>query len=228
MSEREPSKERGIYHKFNVVRTDGKSAPGQKHHDCFYFVLDCDHDPHARAALLAYAASCEADYPALASDVRAIVESGAAFGSGEDKHVSDAVTIQPAHEPRMLPEPPSSMEDILEWIRSMSDDDAIKNMVGVAIEKWTAIQARASQPPGEQKPVVRSKDELQRAHDTIAAIILRDVPFPDVGLTMRDLNLMGSVLCWCLRHDHNDQFDKHLQNIEEDLARRGYIRNRVQ
>lgn len=60
---------RGIYHKFNVTRTDGSSEPDGKHHGCFYFVLDLDHDPHAKAALQAYADSCRADYPTLADDL---------------------------------------------------------------------------------------------------------------------------------------------------------------
>lgn len=62
---------RGIYHKFVVSRTDGTSAPGGKHDGCFYFVLDLNHDPHARAALAAYMKSCEAEYPLLAADLRA-------------------------------------------------------------------------------------------------------------------------------------------------------------
>lgn len=60
---------RGIFHKFNVSRVDGTSAPGGKHDGCFYFVLDLDHDPHAKAALKAYADSCRADYPKLAEDL---------------------------------------------------------------------------------------------------------------------------------------------------------------
>ncbi len=64
---------RGLYNKFRVERTDGSSAPGKKHDGCQYFVLDCDHDPHAVAALQAYARSCEAEYPALAKDVRVLV-----------------------------------------------------------------------------------------------------------------------------------------------------------
>lgn len=62
-------KSRGIYQKFHVERTDGKSAPGEKHHGCRYFVLDVDHDPHAAAALEAYARSCGREYPKLAEDV---------------------------------------------------------------------------------------------------------------------------------------------------------------
>jgi hypothetical protein len=72
-------KTRGVYHKFNVTRTDGKSEPGQKHDGCQNFVLDLDHDPHARAALAAYKKSCENEYPALAADICALLY-GCAFG----------------------------------------------------------------------------------------------------------------------------------------------------
>ena len=58
--------ERGLYGKFHVERTDGKSAPGQKHDGCDYFVLDLTHDPHALPALVAYEQSCNAEYPLLA------------------------------------------------------------------------------------------------------------------------------------------------------------------
>lgn len=63
-------KKRGLYLKFNVERTDGKGAPGEKHHGCEYFVLDLDHDKHAIAALAAYAQSCAEEYPLLANDLR--------------------------------------------------------------------------------------------------------------------------------------------------------------
>jgi hypothetical protein len=60
----------GLTEKFTVIRNDGKSQPGEKHHSCHYFVLDLVHDKHAANALEAYAESCSADYPALASDLR--------------------------------------------------------------------------------------------------------------------------------------------------------------
>lgn len=72
----------------------------------------------------------------------------------------------------------------------------------------------------------RRTPELQRAHDQLVGIILAEVPFPDVGLTMRDLNLMASVLCWCLQHDHNEQFARKLQAIETDLAAKGFALQR--
>lgn len=61
---------RGLYRKFTVMRTDGKSEPGERHYQCRYFALDLTHDRFAPAAIRAYADACERDYPALAADLR--------------------------------------------------------------------------------------------------------------------------------------------------------------
>jgi len=63
-------KTRGLYGKFDIKRTDGKSEPGQKHDGCDYFVLDLTHDPFAFQALMAYAVACDKEYPLLAADLR--------------------------------------------------------------------------------------------------------------------------------------------------------------
>ena len=60
----------GIMRRYRVYRLDGSSRKGEKHHNCKYFVLDLDHDRHAIPALLAYADSCEKEFPALAFDLR--------------------------------------------------------------------------------------------------------------------------------------------------------------
>lgn len=49
--------------KYFVART---KDPAGKHTGCFMFVLDIDHDIHARTALTAYALSCRDSYPKLA------------------------------------------------------------------------------------------------------------------------------------------------------------------
>jgi hypothetical protein len=69
MSDQEATSYRGLYGKFTVERTDGRSAPGAKHHGCDYFVLDLTHDPYARDAIRAYAKACATEYPALAHDL---------------------------------------------------------------------------------------------------------------------------------------------------------------
>jgi len=65
-----PDTGQGLFQKFEVRQTDGSSEPGGKHEGCEYFVLDTDHDPHARAALSAYADACEFTHPLLARDLR--------------------------------------------------------------------------------------------------------------------------------------------------------------
>jgi hypothetical protein len=46
------------------------ARPPEKHARCRYYVLDLDHDRFAAPALLAYAAACEVEFPALAADLR--------------------------------------------------------------------------------------------------------------------------------------------------------------
>lgn len=59
-------RQRGLYGKYLVERV---SDPAGKHDACRYFVLDPQHDPHAAAALRAYADSARDEYPALAADL---------------------------------------------------------------------------------------------------------------------------------------------------------------
>jgi hypothetical protein len=64
-----PAEQQGLFRKFDVERVDGSDEPGGKHHGCFNFVLDVDHDKHAPAAMRAYAASCRHEQPKLAQDI---------------------------------------------------------------------------------------------------------------------------------------------------------------
>jgi hypothetical protein len=62
--------DRGLYRKYEVKRLN--DADG-KHADCPFFVLDLQHDPHARTALRAYIRSCRDEYPALATDLEQVL-----------------------------------------------------------------------------------------------------------------------------------------------------------
>lgn len=59
-----PDMEQGLYRKFKVERVDGS------HESCDYFVLDVDHDPHAKVALRAYAESVKHTHPILADEMK--------------------------------------------------------------------------------------------------------------------------------------------------------------
>lgn len=60
---------RGLYRKYELYRVYDDGAHGRWVREPF-FVLRYTSDPHARAALEAYAGSCEAEYPLLAADLR--------------------------------------------------------------------------------------------------------------------------------------------------------------
>lgn len=45
------SDNKGLYGKFIVYRTDGKSDFGKKHHYCSYYVVDLNHDDNASLIL---------------------------------------------------------------------------------------------------------------------------------------------------------------------------------
>lgn len=64
-------KERGLYGKFKVERTDGRDVgPHAKHDGCDYFVLDLTHDPIAREAAVAYSREARrAGFSQLADDL---------------------------------------------------------------------------------------------------------------------------------------------------------------
>ncbi|WP_068638744.1 hypothetical protein [Thauera butanivorans] len=68
-----PATEQGLLNKFSVSRLDGRDAPGGDRHGARYFVLDLDHDAHAKEAVRTYIDSCEDDYPLLARDLRTLI-----------------------------------------------------------------------------------------------------------------------------------------------------------
>jgi len=74
MNTNDDDKNKGLYQKYRVERTDGSSAPGGKHEKCRYFVLDLDHDPHAKLALKGYVISCRQYYPELAKDLDDVID----------------------------------------------------------------------------------------------------------------------------------------------------------
>lgn len=62
----DPDRDRGLYPKYIVEKVNGKPVG-----PCFVMQV---HDPHAPAALRAYADSCAEDFPLLAADLRSMVE----------------------------------------------------------------------------------------------------------------------------------------------------------
>ena len=84
-------KNKGLYRKFVVNRTDGKDKPGEKHYGCQYFVLDITHDPFALRALAEYGRACRKEYPQLFDDILNIVGDDLMFPYQCDYSNSDGI-----------------------------------------------------------------------------------------------------------------------------------------
>lgn len=78
-------KDKGLYGKFHVQRTDGKSYSGEKHYNCNYFVLDLDHDKFAPAAIEAYMNACRGEYPLLAADLNKYLVAVEEYPDGKEE-----------------------------------------------------------------------------------------------------------------------------------------------
>ena len=69
---------------------------------------------------------------------------------------------------------------------------------------------------------MRSREELQKAHDMLIAILLGDIERPP-DFDSDTLNMAASILCWCLMHDHNPAFARYLGRLEMALAKAGVV-----
>lgn len=65
-----PDNDKGFFNKFEVKRV----STGEVLDPADTFTLVVSHDPHAYAALQAYAEACESQNPALAADLLALAE----------------------------------------------------------------------------------------------------------------------------------------------------------
>lgn len=65
--------------------------------------------------------------------------------------------------------------------------------------------------------------EIQRAHDTLRAVVTGEIRSDIDPATRTALRIALDTLCWALKHDHNDNFAKNLAALEADLAEAGLV-----
>jgi hypothetical protein len=76
---------------------------------------------------------------------------------------------------------------------------------------------------------MRTQEEIQKAHDMLVAICLKEVPSPFSGNqeeAFSGLSIAAGVLCWVLEHDHNSVFEKLLADMQQSLEGMGYTLSR--
>lgn len=66
--------------------------------------------------------------------------------------------------------------------------------------------------------MIRDTSEIQRQHDRLVGILLDERIQTAIGLDsegQQHMSALASVLCWVLRHDHNDAFEQYLMALDE-------------
>lgn len=69
---------------------------------------------------------------------------------------------------------------------------------------------------------MKTKDQIQRAHDLLSAIILGEVPNPFPIEEKGGLVACLNALCWVLGHDHNVCLAENLAYAEAWLKDAGF------
>lgn len=64
--------------------------------------------------------------------------------------------------------------------------------------------------------MIRTEDEVQKAHDVFWEFCHNEKLRAEVARTPRQLEILNrtlDVLCWMLRHDHNENFDRFMGGL---------------
>lgn len=153
----------GLYEKFVVTRTDGRSAEGEKHHQCRYFVIDLTHDLAAPAALRAYADVVEGRHPSFAADLRK--EAGQREGPRESVEWMPDEPVGERDAPGLVDEAASA----LDALAAMVDPDA----------EPLRLKLRGLAKSLRQLPHPVDRGALVELHDDLKARLLGDAADDD-------------------------------------------------
>ena len=69
---------------------------------------------------------------------------------------------------------------------------------------------------------MRDEDEIVRAHDILAAVLLGEVRVNLSESAIVSVQVAIDALCWVLEHDHNPNFEHNLAAITAAAEAAGY------
>jgi hypothetical protein len=68
---------------------------------------------------------------------------------------------------------------------------------------------------------LRETCQIQMAHDVLTSVIFGETPLIVPEEIEPRLVCALDVLCWVLKHDHNQTFEENLKQLTEQLANEG-------
>jgi hypothetical protein len=194
-------RERGLYVKYEVQRTDGTDQPGGRHDGCRTFVLDLDHDPEAQRVLLEYARLIRDERRSLSDDLARLVGMIRAGESGRWSSVTIA-KAQAEVEP-VEPAGRTAASAVLRQFAHSAGDWLKPRIPDGLVAPYSLIQVRLALLTGadalEQADQLQNKVEQMRIALTAArwwmvehglpltnghAILVRGVSWVDVDTTL--------------------------------------------
>ena len=71
---------------------------------------------------------------------------------------------------------------------------------------------------------MKNRNEIQKMHDKLIAVLLNEVPSPFVGPDAhKAMTACTNVLCWVLDHDHNRAFQDLIDDLDAFLLDCGVV-----
>lgn len=71
--------------------------------------------------------------------------------------------------------------------------------------------------------MVKSEQEIQKAHDVLWAFVIGDMPVSATPATIQLAHAKLEALCWVLGHEHNTGFEESLVDLMAEARRRGFV-----
>jgi hypothetical protein len=70
---------------------------------------------------------------------------------------------------------------------------------------------------------LRDAEEIQKAHDILHMILEGETPFTVDAALAYKMIIGAEVLCWCLKHQHDNPFADFLAAVEKRFNELGFV-----
>lgn len=108
------------------------------------------------------------------------------------------------------------MKPAVEWLNDIGETVMFAAFVG-GNPPGNEVEKLVERIQRDALASLRDREEIQRAHNFLIAMLNDERTFasPEVE---RSIHASADVLCWVLKHDHNDTFANNLAGLERTAA----------
>lgn len=76
---------------------------------------------------------------------------------------------------------------------------------------------------------MKSKFEIQKAHDILHAVILKEdgLNIPLLPNALENVQAIHDCLCWILEHEGGITFENNMKMLQHEIRKRGFIMSQI-